>query len=80
MFPCFLFRLRDAIPHRETPVIACISGLGHSVDAGFVALVFFDFLLCWWKTFDINVWFHHNLPQSVGSASEGLRRDFVFSI
>ena len=90
MFPCFLFRLPGAIPHRETPVIACIlayvkswefESLGfHSVDAGFVALVLFDFLLCWRKTFDINVWLHHNLPQSVGSAAEGLRRGFVFSI
>jgi hypothetical protein len=31
VFPCFLFRLSGAIPHRETPVIACISILAFTL-------------------------------------------------
>jgi hypothetical protein len=52
---CHHFHLSGVILHREKLVIACISGrefesLGfHSVDAGFVALVLFDFLLSSWR-------------------------------
>ena len=80
-FPAFFFvflvRFRIERHPSSHAYLACVKSwefesLGfHSLDAGFVALVLFDFLLCWWKTFDINVWFHHILPQSVGSAAEG---------
>jgi hypothetical protein len=46
MFPCFLFRLPGAIPHRETPVtyLACIKVFTLLFDVGFVTFLCFLFV------------------------------------
>ena len=56
MFPCFLFRLPGAIPHRETPVtyLACIKVFTLLFDVGFVTFLCFLFVSSFRQVF---IWF-----------------------